>query len=102
MILKTAATCILRSWGGRRLVGVLERIETPFRGSGGWWGVGSRIWGVGAPIETPFTNFNSPVSVRVGQAEEQGPQALEGKVETYDPCFLEVFGPQIRSILRHN
>ena len=36
------------------------------------------MWGVGAPIETPFTNFNSPVSVRVGQAEEQGPQALEG------------------------
>ena len=64
----------------------------------GWCGV----WGVGAPIETPFNNFNSPVSVRGGQAEEQGPQALEGKVETYDPCFLEVFGPQIRSILRHN
>ena len=73
LILRTAATCILRSWGGRRLVGVLERIETPFRGSGGWWGVG-------APIETPFTNFNSPVSVRGGQAEEQGPQALEGNI----------------------
>ena len=38
LILRTAATCILRSWGGRRLAGVLERIETPFRGSGGgWW-----------------------------------------------------------------
>ena len=40
----------------------------------------SRVWGVGAPIETPFTNFNSPVSVRGGQAEEQGPQALEGNI----------------------
>ena len=88
LILRTAATCILRSWGGRRLVGVLERIETPFRGSGGWWGVcrdgggvGCRVvWGVGAPIETPFNNFNSPVSVRGGQAEEQGPQALEGNI----------------------
>ena len=43
-------------------------------------GVGGVVWGVGAPIETPFTNFNTPVSVRGGQAEEQGPQALEGNI----------------------